>query len=83
MYANPRKCTEVTTMTDDNFEKMAKLFGFAPSRALRELLEVVEKQAFAEERYRCIDVAKSMKLEETSQGVLYNGVVENAIYDKK
>lgn len=29
-------------MTDDEFSKLANTFGFAPSRALRELVEVVE-----------------------------------------
>ena len=33
-------------MTNDEFTKLCELFGFAPSRALRELLEAVEKQAF-------------------------------------
>ena len=33
-------------MKSEEFIKLCELFGFAPSRALRELLEAVEKQAF-------------------------------------
>ena len=33
-------------MKDAEFHRLAELFGFAPSRALRELLEAVERQAF-------------------------------------
>ena len=33
-------------MKSEEFIKLCELFGFAPSRALRELLEAVERQAF-------------------------------------
>lgn len=29
-------------MTDEQFQRLAQLYGFAPSRALRELVEAVE-----------------------------------------
>ena len=33
-------------MKDTEFYKLAEVYGFAPSRALRELLDAVDKKAF-------------------------------------
>ena len=38
-------------MTDEQFQKLCNTFGFAPSRALREMLDEVTKQ----EREACAD----------------------------
>lgn len=37
-------------MTDEQFHKLAATFGFAPSRALRELIDCATKQAVLAER---------------------------------
>jgi len=39
-------------MNDKDFEKLASTFGFAPSRALRELLDAATAQAALDERER-------------------------------
>jgi hypothetical protein len=43
-------------MTDDEFERLATLYGFAPSRPLRELLEAAVKA----EREACAKVCEQM-----------------------
>lgn len=40
-------------MTDEQFSKLANTFGFAPSRALREMLDAATRQAVLEEREEC------------------------------
>ncbi len=45
-------------MTDDEFERLATLYGFAPSRPLRELLEAAVKA----EREACAKVCEELKL---------------------
>jgi hypothetical protein len=45
-------------MTDDEFERLATLYGFAPSRPLRELLEA----AVRAEREACARVCEEMHL---------------------
>lgn len=40
-------------MNDKDFEKLASTFGFAPSRALRELLDAATAQAALDEREAC------------------------------
>ena len=42
-------------MTDDEFERLATTFGFAPSRPLRELLEAAVKA----EREACVKVCET------------------------
>lgn len=44
-------------MTDEEFAKLASTFGFAPSRALRELLDAATAQAAAAEREACAQIA--------------------------
>ncbi len=39
-------------MTDDQFRILCNIYGFAPSRALRELVEMVISQAVMSERER-------------------------------
>lgn len=48
-------------MTDDQFRSLCNVFGFAPSRALRELLDTVAAQAQLDEREAC---AKSLQRHE-------------------
>lgn len=44
-------------MTDDFFLKLCDVYGFAPSRALRELVEAAIGQAVVAERHACARVA--------------------------
>lgn len=44
-------------MTDDDFRRACNTFGFAPSRALRELLDSVTAQAVLAEREACAQIA--------------------------
>jgi len=46
-------------MNDEQFSKLANTFGFAPSRALREMLDVATRQAVLAEREACIDLTDS------------------------
>ncbi len=43
-------------MTDEQFSKLCNTFGFAPSRALREMLDAVTKQ----EREACAEVCDEL-----------------------
>ena len=43
-------------MNDEQFQKLANTFGFAPSRALREMLDAVTKQ----EREACAKVCENL-----------------------
>lgn len=40
-------------MSDEQFRQMCNVYGFAPSRALREMLDAVAGQAVAAEREAC------------------------------
>jgi hypothetical protein len=40
-------------MTDDQFKNLCNLYGFAPSRSLRELLDSATAQAVISEREAC------------------------------
>lgn len=40
-------------MTDDFFMKLCDVYGFAPSRALRELVDAAMGQAVVAERHAC------------------------------
>ena len=40
-------------MNDDQFKALCNTYGFAPSRALREMLDAVTKQAVIAERAAC------------------------------
>ena len=46
-------------MTDTDFRQLCNTFGFAPSRALREMLDAATKQAVLTEREACIDLTDS------------------------
>ena len=41
-------------MTDDHFRELCNTYGFAPSRALRELIDAATEQAVLTERERII-----------------------------
>ena len=43
-------------MTDEDFRKLANTFGFAPSRALRELIDCATAQMVLDEREACAKV---------------------------
>ena len=44
-------------MSDDQFQRLCNTFGFAPSRALREMLDAATRQAVIAEREECAEVA--------------------------
>lgn len=44
-------------MTDENFRSLCNTFGFAPSRALREMLD----KAMEQEREACVRLAEETK----------------------
>lgn len=46
-------------MTDEDFRKLANTFGFAPSRALRELIDCATAQMVLDEREACAKVCES------------------------
>ena len=46
-------------MTDDDFRRACNTFGFAPSRALRELLDSVTAQAVLAEGEACARVCET------------------------
>jgi hypothetical protein len=48
-------------MTDEDFRKLANTFGFAPSRALRELLDIAVSQARMDERIKCAAIAEEVE----------------------
>jgi hypothetical protein len=47
-------------MTDDQFKNLCNVYGFAPSRSLRELLDSATAQAVISEREACAQLADSM-----------------------
>lgn len=46
-------------MTEDFFMRLCDVYGFAPSRALRELLDAAIGQAVVTERHACAKVCES------------------------
>jgi len=46
-------------MTDDQFKSLCNVYGFAPSRSLRELLDSATAQAVISEREACAKVCES------------------------
>jgi len=44
-------------MSDDQFQRLCNAFGFAPSRALREMLDAATRQAVLAEREAVIRAA--------------------------
>lgn len=44
-------------MSDDQFRSLCSIFGFAPSRSLRELLDAATAQARLDERKACAQIA--------------------------
>jgi len=45
-------------VTDEQFGGLCNLYGFAPSRSLRELLETATAQAVISEREACLAIAE-------------------------
>lgn len=41
-------------MSDEQFRQMCNVYGFAPSRALREMMDAVSGQAVIAEREACV-----------------------------
>ena len=48
-------------MTEDDFRKLCNTFGFAPSRALREMLDAATKQAVLAEREACAKECEELR----------------------
>lgn len=46
-------------MSDEQFRQMCNTFGFAPSRALREMMDAVAGQAAIAEREACAKVCET------------------------
>lgn len=46
-------------MSDEQFRQMCNTFGFAPSRALREMMDAVAGQAVIAEREACAKVCET------------------------
>jgi len=46
-------------MTDDQFKSLCNVYGFAPSRSLRELLDSATAQAVISEREACAKVCEA------------------------
>jgi hypothetical protein len=46
-------------MTDDQFKNLCNVYGFAPSRSLRELLDSATAQAVISEREACAKVCEA------------------------
>jgi uncharacterized protein HemY len=53
--------TGVDEVTDEDFSGLCNVYGFAPSRSLRELLETATAQAAISEREACAKVALSKR----------------------
>lgn len=45
-------------MSDEQFRKMCNVYGFAPSRALREMMDAVAGQVVIAEREACAKVCE-------------------------
>ena len=50
-------------MTDEQYRSLCNVYGFAPSRSLRELLDTVVSQARVSERHACADKVEQMGIE--------------------
>lgn len=50
-------------MSDEQFRQMCNVYGFAPSRALREMMDAVAGQAVIAEREACAKVCESIASE--------------------
>jgi hypothetical protein len=48
-------------MTDEQFQAVCNVYGFAPSRSLRELLEMATAQAVISEREACAKVCEELR----------------------
>lgn len=60
--------TGVDEVTDDDFKRACNTFGFAPSRALRELLDTVTAQEVSAEREACAQVCDTVAQRMYDQG---------------
>lgn len=59
-------------MTEDFFMRLCDVYGFAPSRALRELVDAAVGQAVVAERHACAKVCEARANEEI--GMAYEGI---------
>lgn len=50
-------------MTDDQFRSLCNTYGFAPSRALRELLDTAVSQDRVVQRHMCADMVEQMGID--------------------
>lgn len=50
-------------MTDDQFRSLCNVYGFAPSRSLRELLDTAVAQARIAEREACAQIVEELPCE--------------------
>lgn len=50
----------VAAMTDEQFRSLCNMYGFAPSRSLRELLDTATSQAVIAEREACARVCDEL-----------------------
>lgn len=50
-------------MTDENFRSLCNTYGFAPSRALHELLTTATAQAKLDERRACADMVETLGID--------------------
>lgn len=60
-------------MTDEDFRKLANTFGFAPSRALRELIDCATAQMVLAEREACAKECE--RVDDDPHDVLHHAVV--------
>jgi hypothetical protein len=72
-------------MTDDQFRNVCNIYGFAPSRALRELVEMVISQAVISEREGCARVCENIGDYDENVDEYYSDIYAAAIRapDKK
>lgn len=72
-------------MTDDQFRNVCNIYGFAPSRALRELVEMVISQAVISEREGCAVTVQDFEFEfqDDSVGSLLGAANAIRARDKK
>lgn len=60
-------------MSDEQFRQMCNTFGFAPSRALREMMDAVAGQAVITEREACVRLAEETKAPFTADVIRARG----------
>lgn len=50
-------------MTDEQFRSLCNIYGFAPSRSLRELLDTAISQSVLAEREACAELIEEMDVQ--------------------